>query len=84
METELYKGYTIKIEQDDIGGDCREWDNTGTMVCRHRDYNLGDKQIPRSYYNEKLQCDVDIDTAKDLHYAEFLAEKGLVDVSWAF
>ena len=64
METELYKGYTIKIEQDELGGDCREWDNLGTMVCRHRNYNLGDIQIPESYYNEKLQCDVDIDTAE--------------------
>ena len=38
-----YKGYEIKIEQDDNTESPREWDNMGTMVCFHRRYNLGDK-----------------------------------------
>lgn len=42
MET-LYKGYTIKIEQDDPMESPREWDNVGTMICFHRNYSLGDK-----------------------------------------
>lgn len=42
MEEE-YKGYTIKIEQDLQPESPREWDNVGTMVCWHRQYDLGDK-----------------------------------------
>lgn len=38
-----YKGYTIKILQDELGGDCRDWDNLGKMVCFHTRYDLGDK-----------------------------------------
>lgn len=37
-----YKGYTIKIEQDDLGESSRYWDNLGHMWCFHRRYNLGD------------------------------------------
>lgn len=43
-ETE-YKGYTITIEQDEDVESPREWCNLGTMLCRHRNYNLGDAQI---------------------------------------
>jgi hypothetical protein len=42
METTEYKGYTIKIEQDDEPTDPRSWDNLGTMICFHPNYNLGD------------------------------------------
>ena len=35
-------GVTVKIYQDDSSMSPREWDNLGTMVCFHRDYNLGD------------------------------------------
>lgn len=40
---EEYKGFTIKIYQDESPCDPREWDNLGTMVCWHRNYMLGDK-----------------------------------------
>src|SRR3990170_8576829 len=40
---EDYKGFTIKIFQDEDPGDPREWDNLGTMVCFHKRYTLGDK-----------------------------------------
>ena len=33
----------IKIIQDEDPESPREWDNLGTMVCWHRNYNLGDK-----------------------------------------
>jgi hypothetical protein len=40
---ETYKGYTIKIEQDEYPESPREWDNLGTMICFHNRYDLGDK-----------------------------------------
>lgn len=35
--------YTLKIEQDEMAEDPREWDNVCTMVCFHNRYRLGDK-----------------------------------------
>lgn len=32
----------LVIEQDQFSEDPRSWDNLGTMLCCHRDYNLGD------------------------------------------
>ena len=37
------RGDVLKIRVDEIGGDSRDWDNIGTMVCWHRGYKLGDK-----------------------------------------
>lgn len=49
MGTEEYKGYTVKIEQDDgCSMDSRDWDNLGTMICFHNRYQLGDKHELRS------------------------------------
>ena len=45
MDNEEYKGYTIRIEQDNDPEDPRQWDNLGVMYCKHRNYNLGDKQL---------------------------------------
>ena len=42
VDTIVYKGYTVKIKQDDCGDDPRGWDNFGTMYCFHRNYKLGD------------------------------------------
>jgi len=42
METIIYKGQRINIEQDGDPESPREWDNLGTMVCWHNNYNLGD------------------------------------------
>ena len=36
--------YRLKIEHDCDPQSPREWDNLGTMVCWHRNYNLGDEQ----------------------------------------
>jgi hypothetical protein len=42
METK-YKGYTINIVPDSDPESPRSWDNLGTMVCFHKNYDLGDK-----------------------------------------
>lgn len=43
VETKTYKGYTIKIHNDEVAESPREaWDNLGTMVTFHRRYNMGD------------------------------------------
>lgn len=42
--TETYKGFTINIYNDNHPHETpRDWDNLGTMICWHRNYNLGDK-----------------------------------------
>ena len=41
-----YKGYTIKIVQDDDPANpIKEFDTLGTMACWHRKYDLGHEQI---------------------------------------
>lgn len=42
IERYEHKGYTIEIVPDDDPMSPRDDDNLGTMVCFHRDYNLGD------------------------------------------
>ena len=44
IETETYRGFTIDILPDeDPPNPRRDYDPFGTMVCFHRDYDLGDK-----------------------------------------
>lgn len=47
METpvyeETYRDHTIKIIHDPNPENPRDYDNLGTMACRHRRYRLGDK-----------------------------------------
>ena len=43
MESISYRGYEIEFSQDGLTEGPREWENLGTMVCFHRNYNLGDK-----------------------------------------
>ena len=43
MEIIEYKGFDIKLFQDESPESPREWDNLGTMMCFHPGYNLGDK-----------------------------------------
>lgn len=51
MLEEAYKGYIIKVYQDEISGDgprsC-ERGNFGIMICWHRRYDLGDKNVFKS------------------------------------
>jgi len=41
-----YRGFNINIHQDDMAEDPRDWDNIGRMLCKHRNYNLGDPVEP--------------------------------------
>jgi len=43
IETETIADYKIEIFPDSQNESPREWDNLGTMICFHRNYNLGDK-----------------------------------------
>ncbi len=36
--------YIIEITQDEHAESPREWESIGTMLCKHRNYNLGDKK----------------------------------------
>lgn len=38
-------GLKVKIFQDEDPESPRTWDNMGTMICSHRNYNLGDEQF---------------------------------------
>ena len=42
IEIVEYKGYQIKIYQDEFSELPGDRDNLGTMLCKHRDYRLGD------------------------------------------
>ena len=46
VDTIEYREFNINIYQDDMGEDPREWDNIGRMLCKHRNYNLGDPVEP--------------------------------------
>lgn len=72
VDTIDYKGYTIRIESDDDPLNPREWDNLGTMVCWHRNYDLGDEQPstdPEEWLRD-LACKVDPTAEERIHYWE--------------
>jgi hypothetical protein len=49
---EYSNGYKIVVETDNDPMSPREWDNVGTMVCHHRRYDLGDRDInPENFHN---------------------------------
>jgi hypothetical protein len=43
IESFIVSGLTVNIFPDSDPESPREWDNLGTMVCSHSNYNLGDK-----------------------------------------
>lgn len=46
IETIEYRGFDIKVYQDEMAGDPRkEWDNLGMMYCYHPRYGLGDEEF---------------------------------------
>lgn len=47
-----YKNYTINISFDHDPESPRTWDNLGSMACRHRNYELGDIQIPEYWIDD--------------------------------
>ena len=74
-----YRGYTIRIEQDDNPENPRDWDNLGIMLCFHRRYDLGDNTELRS--NEFGSWDaVEEYLVKKLH-AKFIKPLYLYDHS---
>ena len=59
----------------------------GTLYLFKWDYlakreDLYDSPRNTAGYELLPECNMDIDTIQDLHYAEFLAERGYVDLSW--
>lgn len=70
IRTEFYRGVKINIYPDDMEDRPRDWDNLGTMVCSHRQYNLGDVQLDASadgyqafydHLNEKFEITYNYD-----------------------
>lgn len=54
IETIGYKGYTIKIYQDeDIDSPRTEMDNVGIMFCEHSRYTLGDKDAENPFIQDE-------------------------------
>ena len=52
------KGYSVDIVVDDHPESPREWSNLGTMVCAHRNYNLGDEQFDSGEEIEEIIAEV--------------------------
>ena len=48
MEEIEYKKCKIKVIQDEYTESPREWENTGTMICFHKRYSLGDSHDLKS------------------------------------
>ncbi len=55
IETIEYKGYKIKIYQDESPIDPREDDNFGTMLCKHNSYDLGDVKESKAMNHEEIK-----------------------------
>lgn len=55
LRTEEYLGYTVKVYLDENPEDPRDWDNLGTMLCKHHRYNLGDYKISKTMSPEEIQ-----------------------------
>lgn len=46
---ELKDNHRLQIIQDEIIESPRDWDNLGIMLCSHRRYDLGDKQVSHKH-----------------------------------
>ena len=56
VHKESYKGLTIRIEAEEYPeSPCDMWEELGTMVCCHRNYNLGHEQADVDTINELAQ-----------------------------
>ncbi len=55
IDTKTIGDYTISVVPDYEPMNPREWDNLGTIYYRHRDYVLGEKQVPDQYYSDILK-----------------------------
>ena len=72
IESIDHKGYTIDVYPDDCVDSPREWDNLGTMATRHRDYKIGEVELPQSYYSDKLGDTLYIDSYEGI--VEYLTD----------
>jgi hypothetical protein len=75
METEIALPYNrvLRIIQDENPESPREWDNLGTMICSHRKYKLGDKQLESKL--DQMQ-----EIVQDLNIREYI--EGLDEDYW--
>ncbi len=89
-KTVEYKGFEIEIIQDDCPMNPREWDNIGTMICKHSRYNLGDVKDSEDYvrYGNSVEEDMamyfyvnHIDKRHDEHEDGMLTAKGISAVN---
>ena len=66
---ENYKGYTIKIKQDEYAESPREWSTFGTIVSATQGINEVERWINDSI-KDAVNCDVDIEKALAKHFGE--------------
>lgn len=69
ISTSDYRGYTVKWYYDTDADDPRNWGNVATFVCRHRDYNLGDRHDIKECIRELFDKHV-----KGESYVQYLIE----------
>ncbi len=55
IETIEHRGYQIKIYTDEAPQDPRDDDNLGTMLCKHKNYDLGDPAISKTMSPEEIK-----------------------------
>ncbi len=93
-DTLTYRGISIDIMDDDITESPRDWDNFGTMICKHSRYLLGDVEKSKEY--KKKYGSIRDDMAmyfylyhydgrpldhRENYYGGYLDEKG-IDIVW--
>ena len=62
---EEYKGFSIRLETDEDSENPREWDTLGTIFYRYKGHTLGDIEIPKSYFSDKLGDTVYINSLEE-------------------
>jgi hypothetical protein len=85
--TEDYRGYRIKIYQDQYADSPREWNNVGAMACWHRRYTLGDQQPkvePDEWLRELLELDDNSPIWKIVDLIELAQEKFILLPLWLY
>jgi hypothetical protein len=84
-EKTVYKNHLIVIEEDDNPDNPRNWDNLGTMVCFHRNYNLGDDDHGYNSGNysswDELKADIIQDEGPCIMLPLYLYEHGGITMS---
>jgi hypothetical protein len=74
VETKRIGKYEIEIIPDSDPESPRTWDNLGTIVCKHRRYNLGDK-----HDYDLSKCKSWFDVQKELDYPPIILNIYLYD-----